>query len=263
MSHNEVKLKSSVILSVGTQCAYFVLIACVYFTGLDAFGLSFSRIQAMPATIGRIFLSYLGVIVLLYCIFYPYAERSFYQSIRSFLYMLGFIVITIIAIYFLNDELWSYLRTFDEKSPVFIGIHLLMTITSYVWISLFIMAYFGYSEEVTNRTKVLVLALGPLLVAIFYLLLIEATKQTVLGLELNLYGWPRWFRCFLASFAILLTANLLIILNHMSFNKNILYKSIIVIGFILSISLFIYININVVFERYFTMMYFDFPGFIK
>lgn len=246
------QVKSEPILPVSYQCFYFVLIALLYFMGLDAFSISFTAILPFSVAKERIFFSYFGVLFLLFSVFYAHHLRQLYGTFKPAFWMLGLIALMALSILLLND-----------RHPNFIIINFLMTAGSYLWVALFITAYFGVDPKINQRTLALTLVIGPLMVAALFLLLNFSTKLLITQLDLNLYSWPLWFRCFMASLAILVASHLIIGMNHWLFHKKALYQYILILGFILSAVAFIYVNVDPVFEHYFMMLEFDFPAFIK
>lgn len=252
--------KSFLILPVGLQSLYFVLIALGCYMGLDAFGVSFSNLVAYNVTTERLLLSYGGVILCALLIFFK-SEQRFYRYNNVLIIVLVILGFSAVILSQFNEYVYLFRGDFKTDTPFFIGLHAFMAFSIYGWIILFTMAY--YTSVKSIKRTYLAIALAPIFTFVIYLLVTQGLIFIITSLEITLYGWPLWFACFIFSFAILGSSNLIALLAHWVEESPKAYLIVVVLGGLLSITFFVYLNYYQLFERHLVMLYFNYPDFIQ
>lgn len=252
--------QKTVILPVGLQCFYFIIIALISYMMLDAFGVSLTNLVAYHVTLERISLSYVGLLILVGILFWGNSQR-YYQSNKVLVYSVIVLLVSALIMYSFNENIFSYRRNFESDTLFFISLHVFMVISFYGWVTLFIMAYYSTGHDFKRIS--LAWSFGALLAVIIYIVLIWIIIHLIQFLDLNLHSWPLWFKCFVFSFSILCSSNIIALLASYLEDKKKIYFIILVLTSLLSLLFIIYLNIAQSFESHVVMLYFEYPDFIK
>lgn len=252
--------QKNVVLPVGLQCIYFIMIALTCYMMLDAFGVSLTNLVAYKVTLKRMVFSYGGLLILVGTLFFAHSKRYF-ENNKVLVYSMIALLISALIMSSFNENIFSFRRNFETDTLFFISLHAFMVVSFYGWVTLFVMVY--YSAGHNSQSITLVWSLGALLASIIYVVLIWLIIQLVQFLDLNLHSWPLWFKCFVFSFSILCSSNMIALLSFYLEAQKKIYLIVVTLSLFLSLFFVIYLNITQSFESHVVMLYFNYPDFIQ
>lgn len=263
MSHSEKPLM--MVLPVGWQSIYFIVIAFACYMGLDALGVSLSYLVSYPVTTERLLLSYGGLVLLAICIFFKSPHR-FYKHHNILIIVLLLLGLSALILYQFNDSIYLFKESFKTDTPYFIALHGFIALSFYIWIVFFAMAYYASGSPVKSvsiKSVYLTIVFAPVLTYMIYIVMTVGFIFTFILLDAKLHGWPLWYLCFIFSFAILVSSNLIALLTTWAEARPKAYVILLSFGIIVSLLFFAYLNYEQVFQNHLISLYFNYPDFIQ